>query len=308
MDFLHNDKTVFLQAVNLVTAKNGIRAEIVEKDYYVTVILRLLSERLPFIVFKGGTSLSKCYGAIKRFSEDIDVTIDTTISQGQKKKVKDAVVEIAEILGLSIPNIGETRSRRDYNRYEIAYEPVQSVEDYAVQPRVILETSYTAVSFPTVLLPVRSYIGDMMKTEAPDYIEQYGLKPFTMKVQGLDRTLADKVFAICDYYLQGKTAGHSRHLYDIYKLLPLVPQNEDFKKLVQEVRIVRSSSPVCPSAQSDVAIPALLEKIIAENAYKADYTAVTEKLLEETVGYEQAIGAVKTLAESGMFEFLKKVR
>ena len=162
MDFLHNDKTVFLQAVNLVTAKNGIRAEIVEKDYYVTVILRLLSERLPFIVFKGGTSLSKCHGAIKRFSEDIDVTIDTTISQGQKKKVKDAVVEIAEILGLSIPNIGETRSRRDYNRYEIAYEPVQSVEDYAVQPRVILETSYTAVSFPTVLLPVRSYIGDMM--------------------------------------------------------------------------------------------------------------------------------------------------
>ena len=306
MDFLHNDKTVFLQAVNLVTAKNGIRAEIVEKDYYVTMILRLFSERLPFIVFKGGTSLSKCYGAIKRFSEDIDVTIDTTISQGQKKKVKDAVVEVAEILGLSIPNIGETRSRRDYNRYEIAYEPVQSVEDYAVQPRVILETSYTAVSFPTVLLPVRSYIGDMMKTEAPDYIERYGLRPFTMKVQGLDRTLADKVFAICDYYLQGKTAGHSRHLYDIYKLLPLVPQNEDFKKLVQEVRIVRSASSVCPSAQSDVAIPALLEKIIAENAYKADYTAVTEKLLEETVGYEQAIGAVKTLAVSGMFESLKR--
>ena len=306
MDFLHNDKTVFLQAVNLVTAKNGIRAEIVEKDYYVTVILRLLSERLPFIVFKGGTSLSKCHGAIKRFSEDIDVTIDTTISQGQKKKVKDAVVEVAEILGLSIPNIGETRSRRDYNRYEIAYEPVQSVEDYAVQPRVILETSYTAVSFPTVLLPVRSYIGDMMKTEAPDYIEQYGLKPFTMKVQGLDRTLADKVFAICDYYLQGKTAGHSRHLYDIYKLLPLVPQNEDFKKLVQEVRIVRSASSVCPSAQSDVAIPVLLEKIIAENAYRADYTAVTGKLLEEPVNYEQTIEAIKTLAESGMFESLKR--
>ena len=308
MDFLHNDKAVFLQAVNLVTAKNGIRAEIAEKDYYVTVILRLLSERLPFIVFKGGTSLSKCHGAIKQFSEDIDVTIDTTISQGQKKKVKDAIVEVAEILGLSIPNIGETRSRRDYNRYEIAYEPVQSVEDYAVQPRVILETSYTAVSFPTVLLPVRSYIGDMMETEAPDYIERYGLRPFTMKVQGLDRTLADKVFAICDYYLQGKTAGHSRHLYDIYKLLPLVPQNEDFKKLVQEVRIVRSASSVCPSAQSDVDVPALLEKIIAENAYKADYTAVTERLLEETVNYEQAIGAVKTLAESGMFEFLEKMR
>ena len=52
---------------------------------------------------------------------------------------------------------------------------------------------------------------------------------FEMKVQGIDRTLADKVFAVCDYYLQGKVAKHSRHLYDIYKLLPLVPQDENFR-------------------------------------------------------------------------------
>lgn len=47
-----------------------------DKDYYVTMILRELSERQNFIVFKGGTSLSKCHKAIKRFSEDIDITID----------------------------------------------------------------------------------------------------------------------------------------------------------------------------------------------------------------------------------------
>jgi len=40
--------------------------------------------------------------------------------------------------------------------------------------------------------------------------------PFEMKVQGIDRALADKVFAVCDYYLQGKVAKHSRHLYDIF--------------------------------------------------------------------------------------------
>lgn len=125
MDFLHNDREIFSQAVNLVSSKKGIRSEIVEKDYYVTVILKFLSERLPFIVFKGGTSLSKCHGAIKRFSEDIDITIDTSLSQGQKKKVKDAIVEVCEILGLEIPNLDETRSRRDYNRYEIAYNPLQ---------------------------------------------------------------------------------------------------------------------------------------------------------------------------------------
>lgn len=301
MDFLHNDKKHFAQAVELVVSKQNLRAEIIEKDYYVTMILRLLSERLPFIVFKGGTSLSKCYKAIKRFSEDIDITIDTAISQGQKKKVKEAIEKVSSLLGLSIPNIDETRSRRDYNRYEIAYNSIQQLEDFAVQPNVILETSYTAVSFPVVSLDVHNYIGDMMTEEAPDYIEQYLLSPFKMKVQCLDRTLADKVFAICDYYLQGKVNGHSRHLYDIYKLLPLVPQNEEFKNLVRDVKAVRAESTVCPSAKDNVDVLALLKKIINENAYRSDYNIVTEKLLEENLKYDKVIGALKTIAESGIF-------
>ena len=301
MEFLHNDKETFSQAINLVTNKNGIRPEIVEKDYYVTMILRLLSERLPFIVFKGGTSLSKCHKAIKRFSEDIDITIDTTISQGQKKKVKEAIEEVSAILGLSIPNIDKTRSRRDYNRYEIEYIPIDELDDVAVLPAVILETSYTAISFPVSELPVHNYIGDMMVEEAPDYIEKYALSPFTMKVQDISRTLADKVFAICDYYLQNKTEKHSRHLYDIYKLLPHVPQDDSFKKLVKEVRQVRALSPVCPSAKQDVDVVDLLKRIVSENVYKSDYENITENLLEEELNYETVIPALKQIAENGMF-------
>ena len=301
MEFLHNDKKSFSQAVELVVSKQNLRPEIVEKDYYVTMILRLLSERLPFIVFKGGTSLSKCHKAINRFSEDIDITIDTAISQGQKKKVKEAIEEVSSLLGLSIPNLDETRSRRDYNRYKIAYSSIQQAKDFAVQPMVFLETSYTAVSFPVVELDVHNYIGDMMTEEAPNYIEQYQLSPFKMKVQGLDRTLADKVFAICDYYLQGKVNGHSRHLYDIFKLLPFVPQNEEFKNLVQDVRTVRAESPVCPSAKEGVDVPALLKKIIEENTYRPDYNNVTEKLLKDDLKYDDVIVALKTITENGMF-------
>ncbi len=301
MEFLHNDKETFSQAINLVTNKNAIRPDIVEKDYYVTMILRLLSERLPFIVFKGGTSLSKCHKAIKRFSEDIDITIDTTISQGQKKKVKEAIEEVSAILGLSIPNIDKTRSRRDYNRYEIEYNPIDELDDVAVLPAVILETSYTAISFPVSELPVHNYIGDMMVEEAPDYIEKYALSPFTMKVQDISRTLADKVFAICDYYLQNKTEKHSRHLYDIYKLLPHVPQDDSFKKLVKEVRQVRALSPVCPSAKPDVDVVELLKRIVSENVYKSDYENITENLLEEELNYEIVIPALKQIAENGMF-------
>ena len=267
MAYLHNDREQFKDAIYLAYDQTGIMVQAIEKDYYVTMLLKLLSEKIPYIVFKGGTSLSKCHKVIKRFSEDIDITIDTTLSQGQKKKVKQAIVDSADELGMVIENLEDTRSRRDYNRYVIAYDSVIPMESAALKSAVLLETSYTAVSFPTVLLPVHSYIGEMMEKEAPDAISDFMLTPFEMKVQGIDRTLADKVFAVCDYYLEGKVTKHSRHLYDIYKLLPLVPQNEDFKELVHEVREARSHSSICPSAAAEVDIPKLIEKIIEEKAY-----------------------------------------
>ena len=61
---------------------------------------------------------------IRRFSEDIDITIDTLLSQGQKKKIKQAIMDSAQELGMTIENLDETRSRRDYNRYVIAYDSV----------------------------------------------------------------------------------------------------------------------------------------------------------------------------------------
>ena len=301
MAYLHENKVEFSIALNLASERFGILPIVAEKDYYVTMILRCLSERLGYIVFKGGTSLSKCHKVIKRFSEDIDITIDTKLSQGQMKKLKEVIQDISAELGMIIPNIEDTRSRRSYNKYILEYQSVVSEPDEAVQSAVLLETSFAEVSFPTVILPVHSYIGDMMTDEAPDELSNYRLDVFDMKVQGLDRTLADKVFAICDYYLQGKTTGHSRHLYDIYKLLPLVPQNEDFKNLVVEVRKVRALSPVCASALPDVNVSELIKKIISEAVYRSDYETVTEKLLEENLKYNDVITALETIAESNIF-------
>lgn len=274
----------------------------IEKDYYVTMLLRLLSQKIPYIVFKGGTSLSKCYQVINRFSEDIDVTIDTRLSQGQKKKIKQAIIDSANELGMSIINLEETRSRRDYNRYIIAYDSALSMINDTLQTFVLLETSYTEISFPTVLLPVHNYIGDMMEWEAPDLIEYYQLSPFDMKVQGIDRTLIDKVFAICDYYLQNRVEKHSRHLYDIYKLFPLIPQGESFGNLVHEVRMVRTQVNICPSAQPEIHISKLLTEIIQTNVYKHDYNTLTIQLLGEKIPYETVIKTLQTIADSGIFD------
>lgn len=268
-----------------------------------TLVLKDLKERLPFIVFKGGTSLSKCHKVISRFSEDIDVTIDTKLSQGQMGKVKDAVKSVAEELGIVIPNIDETRSRRSYNKYLLAYETVTEKLNDDLQPMVILETSFAEVSFPTVILPVHSYIGDMMQTEAPDMVAPYNLLPFEMKVQGIDRTMIDKVFAVCDYYMKGDVRRHSRHIYDIYKLLPMIALDEGFRKLVKEVRVVRAKNiNICHSAQPGVDVPAVLMEIIHKEVYKSDYDNVTSRILEEQIPYEVAIEAVSKIAESGLLE------
>ena len=301
MAYLHEDKEEFINAVNLASEYFHILPVIVEKDYYVTMILKELSEQQGFVVFKGGTSLSKCHKAIRRFSEDIDITIDSRLSQGQMKKLKEVIKDIAVELGIAIPNIGEIRSRRNYNRYVLEYQSVLSEPDDVVQTAVLMETSFAEVSFPTVILPVHSYIGEMMIEEAPDELEKFHLEPFEMKVQGLDRTLVDKVFAICDYYMQDKVKKHSRHIYDIYKLLQIVPQTEEFKGLIQEVRSVRAMTNICPSAQPEVNVSEMLHFLIENDIYKDDYEKITVRILEEDVSYETAIEAVRKIAESGIF-------
>lgn len=133
-------------------------------------------------------------------------------------------------------------------------------------------------------------------------VELFRLSSFEMKVQGLDRTLVDKVFAICDYYLKDDVRRHSRHIYDIYKLLPLVPQTEAFKELVKQVRNVRAMTNICPSAQPGMDVSKLLNNLIENKIYKDDYNSITSRILEEDVLYETAILAVKSLADSEMFK------
>lgn len=302
MAWLHENREEFFDAVNLAAERHSVLPAIVEKDYYVTMILHVLSSRLDYVVFKGGTSLSKCHKVIRRFSEDIDITIDKKLSQGQMKKLKETIKTVAEELGLRIPNIEETRSRRSYNRYILEYDSVLAKPDNAIQTSVLMETSFAEISFPTVLLPVHSYIGDMMTEEAPDQIENYRLGLFEMKVQGIDRTLADKVFALCDYYLQKRVKKHSRHLYDIYKLLPIVPLDAGFAQLVREVRAERAKTNICPSAQPGVDVSELLNTIIENDVYKDDYETITSRILEEPVSYGVAIESLKEIAASGLFE------
>lgn len=71
---LHHDKEAFEELLIGASNELAIPTNIIEKDYYVTIVLKSLAEKLDNMVFKGGTSLTKCYQLLDRFSEDIDIS------------------------------------------------------------------------------------------------------------------------------------------------------------------------------------------------------------------------------------------
>ena len=300
---LHNDKELFEQIILRTAESMGVEAGIVEKDYFVTLFLKKIVSKQPNIIFKGGTSLSKCYKLIKRFSEDIDLSIECTNrpTEGQRKNLKSNVVSVIDELNFDLTNSDDIRSRRDFNRYVIDYPSVFS-SDYLKQ-QLIVETAVFIRSYPSKVMAASSFIYEYLFDNGyHDIIAQYDLKPFELNVQLAERTLIDKLYALCDYYLSDKVVEHSRHIYDIYKLLDIVEINNELKQLAVEVREERKRHKVCLSAQDGVDIKSLLKEIIDKDVYKSDYESITSSLLFEEVEYRAAVRALQIIIDSELFQ------
>lgn len=301
--YLHRDRETFRDIVGQAADSSGRTPAVVEKDYYVTLILKLLSEQLDKCVFKGGTSLSKGFHVVDRFSEDIDITFNEHIGESRRKKLKNVVLKgISEELGMPVANWEDIQSDRDYNAYLFSYESVFGLWDDRLPQYVKLETALGSYSFPTQVVEIRNYIGDYLEGRGrTDLAEQFSLGRFSMNLQSLERTYIDKVFALCDYYLQGRSKRCSRHLYDIYKLTPLIKFDNGFAVLIGEVREHRSRMQVCPSAKDAVDVSAVIMEFCDNSFYREDYQAITSYFAADAVPYDEAIGQMRALAASDLF-------
>lgn len=289
--YLHKEnRELFRDAILLTSERLGVSEDIVEKDYYVTLILKKLSAIEYPIVFKGGTSLSKAFHVIDRFSEDIDITFTEHLGEAKRKKLKYKILKpIADELGLVIRNFDSIESDKNLNHYDCYYESVIGDRVInAIPSYVKVETSLMSYSFPTEEKKLGNYLWDALGNEERELIETFDLQPYNMRVQSLNRTLIDKIFAVCDYYIQGKDRRNARHLYDIYKLAEHVEIDEAFLKLVQEVRLhrIEMGSHIAPAAPLEIDILVVVQKICAEDFYKEDYRDTTLKLISEPLDYE----------------------
>lgn len=304
---LHHDHEAFSELIIAASNELHIPPGIIEKDYYVTLALRELASRVKGMVFKGGTSLTKCYQILERFSEDIDISYaasEGVPGESRKRQLKKAVVSSIESMGFSVANLEETRSRRSYNCYRASYSSIYS-SLLELKPELVIETYIALLPFPTVSRMADNYIYRFLKmTEQGEMAEEFGLMPFEITTQAIERTLIDKVFALCDYYLSDKVDRHSRHLYDIYKIMEYTKPDASLSGLVQEVRSLREPLPVCPSAKTGVYINDILAEIMDKEIYRNDYETITGKLLFTYVPYETVIGGIGEIISRGYFSNL----
>lgn len=299
--YLHKEnRELFRDVILLTSQKLEVSEDIVEKDYYVTSILKKLSEIDYPIVFKGGTSLSKAFNVIDRFSEDIDITFTEHLGEARRKKLKYNIIKpIADDLELNIRNFNSVESDKNLNHYDFYYESVVGDRVLNAIPHYVkLETSLMSYAFPTEKRNLENYIFKALGKTENELIAAYDLGTFQMRVQSLNRTLIDKIFAVCDYYLQGKAHRNARHLYDIYKLSKYVRIDKDFLELVGEVRNhrIEMGTNIASSAPLEVNIPELVEKICDDDFYKIDYKETTLKLISDNLSYDEVKNHYREIA------------
>ena len=250
---------------------------------------------------KARISLCKTYCYIKEFEKflnELNKNIGTEhLGEKKRKKLKYNVMKsISDELHIPIKNWDFIQSDRDLNSYLFDYTPLFKAPSSNLREGVKVETALVSYSFPTEKLQISSYIGDTLIEKDAELARQFHLAPFTMNVQSLSRTFIDKVYASCDYYIPGKSRRLSRHLYDLYKIFPKITFDDDFIKLVKEVKSHRASLSICPSAQDGINISELIYKYCTENYYKKDFEIISETLINEDVSYSEVLATIKIIA------------
>lgn len=302
MNWYKNHSKEWKEIIETVAREIGRTELMVEKDTVQSMFLfELAKAELPFVL-KGGTSLSKAYNLIDRFSEDIDLSMNRKPTESERKESKELIIQIAESLGMTLANPDKIRSRYEYNKYVFKYMSL-----FVSMPvEIIIETSYYQTSYPVEKHEVGSFIGRFCEERGVDVPIPFKAAKVYMNVQSIRRTFVDKVFAICDYRIQNMQDRDSRHLYDICKLAGQLKLDEEMDALVDKVREDRMLSQNNPSAQPNYIIPEMLEEIIESKFYESDYKNVTQKLLYEDIDYDYAVqNGIALVAQSDVFIYKK---
>jgi hypothetical protein len=251
---LHENKRLFKQAVTATAEMMSIPEIFIEKDYWVTYALHIIfnDEIGEQTVFKGGTALSKCFGLIERFSEDIDLVVRHNEGETNNQLTKK-IRKIGEVVQSKLPEVeveGLTRkmgmNRKTAHEYPVTFDG----QFGQVRNTIIIEATWFGYFEPYSPHSLSSYIYDMMiKNNQQIMAEEYGMLPFEANVLEPTRTLCEKIMSLVRHsYGENSIDGlrmKIRHIYDLHKMLENSTLNDFFRSGEFETFI-------CRVAQDDV--------------------------------------------------------
>ena len=292
-DFIHKDPE-FKELLNIVSSKKGIDITLVEKDYWIMHALYSLQQQGIEFELKGGTSLSKGYGLIHRFSEDIDIHIRTNFGlliegKEDKSEIKEARKKFYDVLVSEISIDGIVRIERDYafddkDKYRsggirLYYESYTTALD-DLKEGILLEAGFDSIT-PNSPLDISSWIWEHLVSM--NMQSQYINNTATgVLCYHPGYTLVEKLQTIIRKYRirnapdESNNKNFMRQYYDVYCLLgdeeiiafTTTPEYEAHK-----TARIKGADKNIPVAEH----PALLLKDAAtREAFKARYNATSK--------------------------------
>lgn len=246
-----------LDVLEITSAKTRLPQLAIEKDWWVIMVLKALSTTKYFelMPFKGGTSLSKGWNLINRFSEDIDIAMrregkfritSTTDSQLAKvrrtsrhyiiRELPDELTDALNKMGIvdfsvepeltrtdNAGNISELRATTHPSTIFVRYKSILPEESEYIEPKVKIEISCLSMDEPVEVKTLRSFMANILKEEEDVEVMFPTVVP--------TRTFLEKIFLLHEEFQKEypRSKRMSRHLYDIEKIM-----DTDFGKSISD--------------------------------------------------------------------------
>jgi Nucleotidyl transferase AbiEii toxin, Type IV TA system len=316
-------------ALEQASQKSSIKPAAIEKDWWVTLVLKALFEGpfAKFMVFKGGTSLSKCWNLIERFSEDIDIALEPeafqmkyaeTPSKSAVKQLKrsgciftttvlkEAVEKQLNILGvpegqvkITADDIDEKMPDKDPQTIFVSYPSLYETNPY-LKNEVRIEVSVRSMKEPATERKVQSLLHEFFPNAA------YAENPFVVMAADPIKTFLEKCFLLHEEFLKPdrlkiRNERMSRHIYDIASMIKKGIDNNALQNhslyaaIIKHRKYYSMLSWVDYSTHDRKSISFLLPADLKE-VYQSDYKVMQEQMIYgEQISFESIQSTLEAL-------------
>lgn len=290
--------------IERVAGEFGVNEGLIEKDWHVVQAIAALAAAdhggmRP--VFSGGTSLSKGWGVIKRFSEDIDFKVDQPavpskgVAEKSRSEYRKMILKRLEGTGLKLGKV-EVASASQFFSADLEYQPAFRVPT-GFRPHLLLQMKFTPPARPSTVRPIQSLIG------------QYGQKsPETnFPCIALVETAADKMSALSWRVIDRNRDDPNddptivRHLHDLAAIENRIDVN-DFADLAADTiaRDVASRAKRGKPTSLGDRLDLMIQRLKTDQGWKKDYDGFVRPYSyapeADQISFEVAVGACERFA------------